>query len=166
MCLHNCNSACTTSAFTALPVCAFVQQGVTKSSSTPQAVPTQFSVLEANGNGPFSTFNSKAAGVSADDELLHTYAEFVSTPDEALAFALDVGSWALCIEIPLPVGKNPTLRRLEYMVSYATMHDTGNAVIQTDALLTTHALPAAPVVTGADTPGLVVYNNVRGLRRL
>ncbi len=40
------------------------------------------------------------------------------------------------------------------MLSYATAHDAGNsdAVIQTDVLLTTHALPAAGPVVG--TAGL------------
>ena len=47
------------------------------------------------------------------------------------------------------------------MVAYATTHDADGAVLQTDTLLTAHALPEAPVVTGPGAQTLAVYKDVR-----
>ena len=154
MCLQN--PVCATSALAVIPVCAS-----SKASDTAQAIPVTFSVISANGAGPFSTYDPTALN-NKEEELLHTYAEFSATPREALALAARTGSWALCIEIPRPRGaENPTLRRLEYMVAYATTHDADGAVLQTDTLLTAHALPEAPVVTGPGAHTLAVYKDVR-----
>ncbi|KJA17156.1 hypothetical protein HYPSUDRAFT_57856 [Hypholoma sublateritium FD-334 SS-4] len=111
MCLQHC--LCTNSTVGANPTC------------------TTFRIPDPNGS-PFRRYDPKSL-TSADEQFLHTHTEFVSVPRKGPAF--NHGScWALCLPLPRPA-ENITLRRVEYTISYATMHDMDSAVVQTEVVI-------------------------------
>lgn len=59
--------------------------------------------------------------------------------------------WTVTIAVPVPAELiNPTIKELVYVVKYATTHDNGNAVVQTDTLLTDSNCKVGLVTRGAE----------------
>jgi len=89
-----------------------------------------FPVIVAT-HGPFTSYPTKH-DKEDDEQLLHTYASFHEEPVAALcANKRHNTTWSLCIPVPIPKIKNPTLLGLHYMIKYATTCDDGNSTIQT-----------------------------------
>ena len=111
------------------------------------------------GNGPFPSYPPKNND-NDDEQLLYTYGTFREEPIAALWGNSRIDStWALCVAVPIPDIKNPTLLGLDYMIQYATTCDIGNSTIQTDTILTAKTLPK-DVVT--QTTDLAVYRSKTG----
>ncbi|KAJ6592828.1 hypothetical protein B0H19DRAFT_1245644 [Mycena capillaripes] len=115
----------------------------------------------AAGKGPFTDYPPQHA-THADEALVHTYASF----REAVALPANTrgdDSWTLCIPVPVPKMRNPTLLAVDYLIQYATTADYGNATVQTDVVLTAAALPMGVVSAGT---GLAVYRPSMGTPRM
>ncbi|KAJ6514038.1 hypothetical protein DFH09DRAFT_259626 [Mycena vulgaris] len=119
--------------------------------SSGQTLARALPVLEANGTGAFTSYPATHAA-DADNALLHTYASFHEEPIVALsANKRHDDTWTLCVPVPLPATQNPTLLSLTYLVKYGTIGDEGNAILQTDVLLTTTSLSAGVVAGEASS---------------
>jgi len=125
-----------------------------------QFTPVQPSAVAVPGSHPAAyTYTNNATStptVYPIDEtgIERTFAKLTEQDIPDLTTKSDRNDWAVTIAVPIPGGLiNPTLKGLVYTVKYATTYDNGNAVVQTDTLLTNSGRPVGLVDTAA-TPSL------------
>ncbi|KAL0959757.1 hypothetical protein HGRIS_011447 [Hohenbuehelia grisea] len=94
--------------------------------------------------------------IVADQKPIHTYASFYEEPVPELSNNAN-GTWCLCLPIAIPTGiTNPTLTSLVYSVKYATTHDSSDATVQTDVVLSTKTSPVG-IIAGTGVSADAVY---------
>lgn len=112
-----------------------------------------FTVREASGEGPFTTYPPEH-GEDNEKQLLYTYGRFHDPASALGRIPGSQGTWTAFVEVPTPDDNRPTLLGLSVLIKYATTFDTANSTIQTDVILTTHQLRTDTIITGAGGYGV------------